>query len=262
MKKHLVGLMALAMILSFSGSLWASNSADVDQSGYSNTAYIEQVGGSSKDNSIDIDQIAASTEANSAIAHQKGNGNDIDVYQKALTGSNTFYIEQLDYDTAGNVISVNNVFSLSQIAGSSGADNDNIATAYQWGSNNVAKISQTAATDNTLYLKQDGDSNMLVGANSDGTINSEAAATQISATSYNDLSCVQGGNGNKVGLYQNANGYNKATITQSLGSNSLVAWQNAPYGSNELTVTQNGGMSAVVIQNAISGNNVATITQQ
>ena len=145
---------------------------------------------------------------------------------------------------------------------SQAAATDNDANVYQWGNENVANVSQTASLYKNFYVKQNGNSNVLVGANSDGTINLSTAATQISAASYNDLSCVQSGNGNEAGLYQNASSFNYASITQDNGGNSLVAWQNAPGGSNELTSLQDGGMTAVVIQNAASGNNVASITQQ
>ena len=128
--------------------------------------------------------------------------------------------------------------------------------------NNTIDIDQVAGTTNDAEVYQWGNGNVLVGADSNGTINLSNAATQISAASYNDLYCVQSGDGNEAGLYQNASSFNDASITQYNGGNSLVAWQNAPGGSNELTSLQNGGMKAVVIQNANSGNNVASISQQ
>jgi len=222
--------MALAFVVGLSGMALASNMADVDQSSTDNEAYINQVGGSSNNNTIDIDQIAGTT--NDAVVYQNGSGNDVDVIQNASSDYNNLYVEQLDPNGMGS------------------------------GDDNILKLSQAAATDNDAEVYQWGNSNVLVGANSDGTINPSGAATQISGAIYNYLSCVQSGNGNEAGLYQNALSFNDASITQDNGGNSLVAWQNAPGGSNELTSFQNGGMTALVIQNATSGNNVASITQQ
>ena len=231
-RKILTLVMALAFVVGLSGMALASNTADVDQSCTTgeNYAYIEQIGGSPNNNTIDIDQVAATD--NDAEVYQSGSGNDVDVIQNASSDYNNLYVEQLGTNGAGN------------------------------GDDNILKLSQAAATDNDAEVYQWGNSNVLVGANSDGTINLSGAATQISAASYNDLSCVQSGNGNEAGLYQNASSFNYASITQDNGGNSLVAWQNAPGGSNELTSLQNGSMEAVVIQNATSGNNVASITQQ
>jgi len=228
-KRILTVVMALAFMVGLSGMALASNTADVDQSGTDNEAYINQVGGSPNNNTIDIDQIAVTT--NDAVVYQNGSGNDVDVIQGAYSGYNNLYVEQVGPNGTGN------------------------------GNDNILKLSQAAATDNDAEVYQWGNSNVLVGANSDGTINLSGAATQISAASYNDLSCVQSGNGNEAGLYQNASSFNYASITQDNGGNSLVAWQNAPGGSNELTSLQDGGMTAVVIQNATSGNNVASISQ-
>ena len=230
-RKILTLVMALAFVVGLSGMALASNTADVDQSGTDNEAYINQVGGSSNNNTIDIDQVAVTT--NDAVVYQNGSGNDVDVIQNASSDYNNLYVEQLDPNGMGS------------------------------GDDNILKLSQAAATDNDAEVYQWGNSNVLVGANSDGTINLSGAATQISdASPYNNLSCVQSGNGNEAGLYQNAYSFNYASITQYNGDNSLVAWQNAPYGSNELTSLQSGGMEAVVVQNANSGNNVATISQQ
>jgi len=231
--------MALAFMVGLSGMALASNTADVDQSGTDNEAYINQVGGSPDNNTIDIDQIAVTT--NDAVVYQNGSGNDVDVIQNALSGYNNSYVEQH-----------NNLY-VEQL-GTNGAGS---------GNNNDLDLFQVARTNNDAEVYQWGNSNVLVGANSDGTINLSGAATQISdATSYyNDLSCVQSGDGNEAGLYQNASTFNDASITQYNGGNSLVAWQYAPSGSNDLTVTQTGGDSAVVTQNAFSGNNVAFITQ-
>ena len=253
-KRILTVVMALAFVVGLSGMALASNTADVDQSGTDNEAYINQVGGSPNNNTIDIDQIAVTT--NDAVVYQNGSGNDVDVIQNASSGYNNLYVEQLGTNGAGN--GDDNILKLSQAAGT-----NNDANVYQWGNENVANVSQTASLYNNFYVKQNGNSNVLVGANSDGTINPSGAATQISdASYYNDLSCVQSGDGNEAGLYQNASSFNDASITQYNGGNSLVAWQNAPGGSNELTSLQNGGMTAVVIQNANSGNNVASISQQ
>ena len=174
-KRILTVVMALAFVVGLSGMALAINTANVNQSGTDNYAYIDQIGGNLGNNTIDIDQVAGTT---------------------------------------------------------------NDAEVYQWGNGNV-----------------------LVGADSNGTINLSNAATQISAASYNYLSCVQSGNDNEAGLYQDALNSNYASITQDNGGNSLVAWQYAPYGSNELTSFQNGGMTARVIQNAFNGNNVASISQ-
>jgi len=254
-KRILTLVMALAFVVGLSGMALASNTADVDQSGTDNEAYINQVGGSPNNNTIDIDQVAGTT--NDAVVYQSGSGNDVDVTlnQNASSGYNNLYVEQLGTDGAGS--GDNNDLDLFQIAGT-----NNDAVVYQWGSDNAANVSQTASLYNNFYVKQNGNSNVLVGANSNGIINLSGAATQISVTSYNNLSCVQSGDGNKAGLYQNALSFNYASITQDNGGNSLVAWQNAPGGSNELTSLQDGGMTAVVIQNAASGNNVASITQQ
>ena len=252
-RKILTVVMALAFVVGLSGMALASNTADVDQSGTDNEAYINQVGGSPNNNTIDIDQIAVTT--NDAVVYQNGSGNDVDVIQNASSGYNNLYVEQLGTNGAGS--GDDNILKLSQAT----ATNNN-ANVYQWGNGNVANVSQTADLSNNFYVKQNGNSNVLVGANSDGTIDLSGAATQISAASYNDLYCVQSGDGNEAGLYQNASSFNYASITQDNGGNSLVAWQNAPYGSNELTSLQNGGMEAVVIQNATSGNNVASISQQ
>ena len=251
-RKILTLVMALAFVVGLSGMALASNMADVDQSSTDNEAYINQVGGSSNNNTIDIDQIAGTT--NDAVVYQNGSGNDVDVIQNASSDYNNLYVEQLGTNGAGN--GDDNILKLSQAAGT-----NNDANVYQWGNENVANVSQTADLSNDFYVKQNGDSNVLVGANSDGTINPSQAATQISEDS-NYLSCVQSGDGNEAGLYQNASSFNYASITQDNGGNSLVAWQNAPGGSNELTSLQDGGMTAVVIQNAASGNNVASISQQ
>jgi len=251
-RKILTLVMALAFVVGLSGMALASNMADVDQSSTDNEAYINQVGGSSNNNTIDIDQIAGTT--NDAVVYQNGSGNDVDVIQNASSGYNNLYVEQLGTNGAGN--GDDNILKLSQAAGT-----NNDANVYQWGNENVANVSQTASLYNNFYVKQNGNSNVLVGANSDGTINPSGAATQISGAIYNYLSCVQSGDGNEAGLYQNAFSFNYASITQDNGGNSLVAWQNAPGGSNELTSLQDGGMTAVVIQNATSGNNVASISQ-
>jgi len=249
-RKILTLVMALAFVVGLSGMALASNTADVDQSGTDNEAYINQVGGSPNNNTIDIDQVAGTT--NDAVVYQNGSGNDVDVIQNASSGYNSLYVEQVG-NGMGN--GDNNILDLFQAAGT-----NNDAVVYQWGNGNVANVSQTADLSNDFYVEQNGDSNVLVGANSDGTINPSQAATQISEDS-NYLSCVQSGDGNEAGLYQNASSFNYASITQDNGGNFLVAWQNAPGGSNELTSSQDGGMTAVVIQNAISGNNVASISQ-
>ena len=228
-KRILTVVMALAFMVGLSGMALASNTADVDQSGTDNEAYINQVGGSPNNNTIDIDQVAFTT--NDAVVYQNGSGNDVDVIQNASSGYNNLYVEQLGTNGAGS------------------------------GNNNDLDLFQVASTNNDAEVYQWGNSNVLVGANSDGTINLSGAATQISEDS-NYLSCVQSGDDNEAGLYQNASAFNDASITQDNGGNFLVAWQNAPYGSNELTSLQNGGMEAVVIQNANSGNNVASISQQ
>jgi len=200
--------MALAFVVGLSGMALASNTADVDQSGTDNEAYINQVGGSPNNNTIDIDQIAVTT--NDAVVYQNGSGNDVDVIQNALSGYNNLYVEQH-----------NNLY-VEQL-GTNGAGS---------GNNNDLDLFQVASTNNDAEVYQWGNSNVLVGANSDGTINPSGAATQISGAIYNYLSCVQSGDGNEAGLYQNAFSFNYASITQYNGGNSLVAWQYAPYGSN------------------------------
>jgi len=248
MKKRILAVvMALALVFGLSGMALAGNDADVDQEGTVNTILIKQIG----DSEIDIDQDAGTT--NWADVYQRGDGNDVDVRQDAKT-SNWLFIDQLGLRLA---LDNDNLLDLNQVAGTS-----NEADVVQSGNRNDADVRQDAGTFNRLFIDQLGDDNRLVGANSNGTINPLGAATQISATSHNWLDCIQLGDNNKVGLYQNAHFFNNAFIEQFDGGNSLVAWQHAPGGSNELTIEQGGGMTASVVQNATTGNNVIIITQE
>jgi len=271
MKKRILAVvMALALVFGLSGMALAGNLAKVDQKGTVNTVHIEQIRiGGSPNNQIDIDQVAGTI--NLVDVFQEGSGNDVDVIQEAGT-FNDAEVYQEGNDNRARIDQDARTYNLLYYVGQSGDDNNlilnqvagtfNEVDVLQRGNKNEVDVSQTAATSNWLHVDQLGNDNLLVGASALGAINLLGEATQISVNSHNELSVLQSGNFNEVGLHQEARFFNDVCIKQLGGGNSLVAWQKALHGSNELTIKQRGDMRAVVIQDATSGNNVASITQE
>ena len=236
-------------------------------------------------NKLAIDQDAAGsnyadlyvTYMNNEVVGADSSGNPLvfpdPATQISYGGNNELCVDQYGYlggHTAGlyqsaagdnyadiNQFSRYNSLGVYQVAGIGG----NELHAYQ-GGNGTARVVQDAYTDNYANVYQNS-SAKLVGANSDGSINYGAAATQISSGSYNELRTYQSGDNNEIGLYQSTDGYNFANITQTGDNNSLGVYQTNTYGSdfNSLTVIQNGDSSATVIQNTFVGNGIIIINQ-
>lgn len=176
-------------------------------------------------NQYDDDKVGLYQEANGynyADIDQTGGGNRLGVYQKASNRMNDLIVTQNGKGTAKVV---------------QDADTYNYADVYQ---NSSAK---------------------LVGANSDGTINYGAAATQISANEDNWLKTHQSGDNNEIGLYQSALGYNFADISQMGNNNSLGVYQFNDGGYNSVIATQCGNSSATVVQTTTSGNGTIIVNQ-
>ncbi len=185
--------------------------------------------------------------------------NVIDIQQIGVSAGPTGKIDYVDIVQIGS----DNHINARQVAGMY-----NELYSYQEGAGNDIDIRQDADTYNFADVWQVGDDNKLVGAFSDGTLAGTVIdyllpATQDSSSSYNELTCIQEGNSNEVGLYQQATGtgYNYVDILQYNGWNSLVIYQTNSGGYNEVTAVQAGSMSATVIQSTVSGAGIITVTQ-
>ncbi len=199
---------------------------------------------------IDIEQ--NSLRQNSAEVHQKGSFNKIKVRQEASVGKTYQELE---------------------------GPGQSELTVWQIGCGNKINLDQDSeAAGNYATIKQFGSYNKLVGARTsevpgqcccpcgNGTVDIAVVdwcepATQI-AGANNTLELTQCGNGNVVGLYQNASTYNEAIISQTGGWNTLAVYQDNPDGYNSVNVTQTGGQHASIYQtNSYGTFSSATVIQ-
>jgi len=188
--------------------------------------------------------------------------NEVDIDQAGGVAGGTYNV--INYADIAQVGSDNKI-EIGQVA-----DTYNEAWACQVGSHNEIVIQQDAGTYNYAYVEQEGNNNKLVGAFTDWTILGTGIdygdpATQDSSSSYNELTCIQSGDYNEVGLRQEATGtgYNLVDIYQYNGGNSLVIYQTNSGGYNKVTAKQSGGMIARVFQNnySLGGWLELTVTQ-
>lgn len=219
-------------------------------------------------NVMDIDQITLKVgydSDNFVLAEQWGCGNLMEIDQRTRNGLNRAGDHRGNKYEPMLQVGCANVMQIEQAT----SRGDNYAMATQLGCGNVMKIRQNGVTGNTAQdstdayaddpILQDGCGNRLVGSWKCGGccspcgircgVDPSQPATQISK-SYNVLECEQIGNGNTVGLYQNASGYNAADIYQNGNNNTLCINQNNPCGNNDVTATQIGNNRSAVIVTA------------
>jgi hypothetical protein len=290
MKKKIVRTLWLVGVLWVGASApalaQAGNIATVYQTGNANAVTIEQAGSANvaathqegDGNRIEVEQVAA--VSSHVTVQQHGSSNEAQVSQTALAGWTTASLEQKGSRNVAQITQTStsgyDVADLYQ----EGQDNDtrihqsapgdNTLDVRQWGgspgspgNDNLAWLSQGAATVNLAFLEQMGNDNRLFGATSAGAIDPLEYAYQYAVTGGNELHLYQEGNGNSAGLYQWSAAGNYADIRQLYDGNTVGIYQIAYGGTNYVTVDQNGqntGGSAVVSQIALTGNNTAHVS--
>jgi hypothetical protein len=209
------------------------NNLDVTQVG------IGGVGNGGSNNQIGLLQTVGGIEdrdfGNFATFLQQGDDNQAAVSQVGNfdSGFNRINSDQIGFDN-----------KLGVTQETDGEGNSNQLDNIQNGSNNQAYLAQTTTDgDNSADIEQDGNNNILAGADNSGAgvaLDIDNPAQQ-NAQLGNTLLLKQFGYGNEAGLWQESTavaGANEATILQTGNGNQAFAHQDSLYVSNGLNIVQ------------------------